>query len=165
MIAFALMAAVAGGTPVVLTDRETIAVRGRAIRLGDVVGRGERLGSAAGIVIAHVPAGAERLMLTRAAIATLVRRAVPGLSVTGDERRVTFTARPGASAGAVTSTVAVPPKPSIARGDAMTLEFRTGPVTVARAVTAMQPGFPGRRVFVRDAAGHVFAAAVGEGAR
>jgi hypothetical protein len=42
----------------------------------------------------------------------------------------------------------------------MTLVSRAGPVTIERPVTALQSGSVGRRVFVRDSRGHVFAAPV-----
>ena len=46
------------------------------------------------------------------------------------------------------------------RGDGLTLVARSGPVMIERSVTALQPGRNGGRVFVRDGAGHVFAAPV-----
>ncbi len=46
----------------------------------------------------------------------------------------------------------------IARGDTLTLRSSAGPVTIERAVVAMQPGRSGGRVFVRDSEGKVFAA-------
>lgn len=52
--------------------------------------------------------------------------------------------------------------PDVSRGDALTLVARSGPVRIERSVTALQPGKAGGRVFVRDGAGHVFAAPVSE---
>jgi flagella basal body P-ring formation protein FlgA len=46
----------------------------------------------------------------------------------------------------------------VARGDTLTLRSSAGPVTIERAVVAMQPGRSGGRVFVRDSEGKVFAA-------
>lgn len=46
----------------------------------------------------------------------------------------------------------------VAKGEALTLRSTAGPVTIERAVTAMQPGRAGGKVFVRDANGQVFAA-------
>jgi len=46
----------------------------------------------------------------------------------------------------------------IAAGTALLLRSTAGPVTIERAVTTMQPGRSGRRVFVRNGDGEVFAA-------
>ena len=46
----------------------------------------------------------------------------------------------------------------VAKGEALTLRSTAGPVTIERAVVAMQPGRSGGRVFVRDSEGKVFAA-------
>lgn len=55
----------------------------------------------------------------------------------------------------------------IARGTALTLRSVHGPVAIERPVTTMQPGQSGKRVFVRDEQGRVFAAplAIAEDAR
>lgn len=42
-------------------------------------------------------------------------------------------------------------------GTELTLRSTAGVVTIERRVTAMQPGQPGRRMFVRDSSGEVFA--------
>ena len=46
----------------------------------------------------------------------------------------------------------------VEKGDKLTLRATAGPVTIERAVVAMQPGRSGGRVFVRDSEGKVFAA-------
>jgi hypothetical protein len=69
-------------------------------------------------------------------------------------------ARHDLPAGSPLGHLAVPPPATVARGEAMTLISRAGPVTIERPVTALQPGHVGRRVFVRDSRGHVFAAPV-----
>jgi len=61
-------------------------------------------------------------------------------------------------AGSPLGHLIVPPPAAVARGDAMTLVSRAGPVTVERPVTALQSVQDGGRVFVRDGSGHVFAA-------
>lgn len=211
MMAFVLAAAFAGGEFLVLADRGEIVLSRPVVTLADVAGPGDfgRLGV---VEIARLPIGRDRLSLSRRAIATLVRRAVPGIAVErGDARIVTFryvrradagegtcqvTSAALAAGAAVTraqvmagpcapaagvrydaargSVVAsrdlpagsplgrliVPSAASVARGDAMTLVSRAGPVTVERSVTALQSGREGRRVFVRDSRGHVFAAPV-----
>lgn len=157
MIALALMVAAIGPNEVILTGRGVIALREHTIRLKDVVARGAALGAAAGIEIARVPAGSAGLTLSRRAIATLVRRSIPGLTVAGVNMR-TIDFRVPLKPRLVSSAAVDLPKPAVASGDAMTLAVRVGPVTVERPVTAMQPGHVGKRVFVRDTAGHVFSA-------
>lgn len=43
-------------------------------------------------------------------------------------------------------------------GDAIVLTASIGPVAITKSVTALQPGRPGRRMFVRDEAGQIFSA-------
>ncbi len=220
MVALVLAAALAGGGTVMLTDRPEIIVSRPAVTLADVARAPgvKGLGRLATVEIAHLPIGRDRLSLSRRAIAVLVRRAIPGMTIAqGDDRIVTLKlvrtgqakARPclvtnaPLAAGAVIARDAVAQGPcgtvaadvrydasrrmlvarrdlpagsalgnlvasvpqTVARGDAMTLVSRSGPVTVERSVTALQSGRTGRRVFVRDSAGQVFAAPVVEGAR
>lgn len=61
-------------------------------------------------------------------------------------------------AGSPLGHLVVPPPAAVARGDAVTLVSRAGPVTVERSVTALQSARDGGRVFVRDGSGHIFAA-------
>lgn len=60
-------------------------------------------------------------------------------------------------AGSYLGRVAVPAAAAVKRGDDLRLVSKIGPVTIERAVTAVQPGHDGRRVFVRDPDGQVFA--------
>jgi len=53
--------------------------------------------------------------------------------------------------------------PGVRKGTALQLISTAGPVRIVRPVTAMQDGHDGGRVFVRDADGDVFAAAVQAG--
>ena len=55
--------------------------------------------------------------------------------------------------------------PAVRAGEALTLVSRAGAVTIERAVNALQPGQRGRRVFVRDHAGHVSSIELIAGAR
>lgn len=41
-------------------------------------------------------------------------------------------------------------------GEVLVLTATVGPVAITKSVTALQPGRPGRRLFVRDEAGQVF---------
>ncbi|WP_066807583.1 flagella basal body P-ring formation protein FlgA [Sphingomonas asaccharolytica] len=211
MMAFVLAAAFAGGGSLVLADRGEIVLSRPAVTLADVAGRGG-LGRLGVVEIARLPVGRDRLSLSRRAIATLVRRAVPGMVVEGgDARIVTFryvrraevgaggcqvtsaaiaagtaitrdkiaagpctaaaairygaargylVARRDLPAGSPLGHLVVPPPATVAKGDSMTLVSRAGPVTVERPVIALQSGSVGRRVFVRDSRGHVFAAPV-----
>lgn len=77
-----------------------------------------------------------------------------------DAARGYVVARRDLSAGSPLGHLVTPPPAAVARGDVMTLVSRAGPVTVERPVTALQSGSVGRRVFVRDSRGHVFAAPV-----
>jgi flagella basal body P-ring formation protein FlgA len=65
--------------------------------------------------------------------------------------------------GSYLGRVALPAEKGVDRGEALTLASRVGPVTVERSVVSLQPGRPGRRLFVRDEEGHVIAAAVADG--
>ena len=50
------------------------------------------------------------------------------------------------------------PERAVRRGTALVLRAAAGPIVIERAVTALQNARSGERVFVRDAAGKVFAA-------
>lgn len=82
-----------------------------------------------------------------------------------DASRRTLVARRDLPAGSALGSLVAGVPDTVARGDVLTLMSRSGPVTVERPVTALQSGRAGRRVFVRDRAGQVFAVAVAEGAR
>ena len=62
------------------------------------------------------------------------------------------------AAGTPLGAFAAPPAAAVGAGTVLTLRSANGPVTVERTVTTLQPGRSGGRVFVRDAAGSVFAA-------
>ena len=49
------------------------------------------------------------------------------------------------------------PGKQVAAGEPLVLRSSIGPVTIERNVTAMQPGSSGKRLFVRDAEGRIFA--------
>ena len=61
------------------------------------------------------------------------------------------------AAGGYLGRVALPSGDVVQRGERLSLRSRSGPVVIERSVVAMQVGRSGRRVFVRDADGHVFA--------
>lgn len=50
-------------------------------------------------------------------------------------------------------------------GERIVLTATIGPVAITKSVTALQPGRPGRRLFVRDEAGQVFSTSLSSGAR
>lgn len=77
-----------------------------------------------------------------------------------DAARRMLVARRDLPAGSALGHLMVAAPETVTPGDRMTLISRAGPVTVERPVTALQRGRDGRRVFVRDGAGHVFAAPI-----
>ncbi|WP_341208789.1 hypothetical protein [uncultured Sphingomonas sp.] len=124
------------------------------IRVRDV--RPDVRGAVGAVPIARLPAGRGEIVLSGAALAALMRRAVPGLSarpVRAIRFRRTLAAR-------VPAPAFVPETPVVTPGEALTLIARNGVVTVERRVTALQPAPAGGRAFVRDSAGRVFAAPV-----
>ena len=62
--------------------------------------------------------------------------------------------------GAALGALALAPYRVIAPGTPLTLRSIAGPVTIERAVTTLQPGRSGGRVFVRDADGAVLSVAL-----
>ncbi|MEI9851944.1 MAG: hypothetical protein WDN24_15170 [Sphingomonas sp.] len=82
-------------------------------------------------------------------------RALPGRtgsaarSATSPAAGAAIAARPIA-AGAYLGRIALPSAGRVARGEALVLRSAQGAVTIERPVTALQPGRPGGRLFVRD---------------
>lgn len=148
-----MMMALAAG----LTLVPAVSVDARSVTAGDLLtgidGRRYR-GAAAARAVLRLPAGRARMTLPAAAVAAQVRRAI-GVTprYVGETVAVVVRPRPAAArpAGAA-------PAAPLAAGTTLTLRSVTGPVTIERAVTTLQPGRSGRRVFVRDGAGQVFAA-------
>lgn len=190
----------------------TVTVDTRVVTVGDLVrdARGRRLaGPTAAIVVLRLPSGRYRATLPAPAVAALVKRRLPSLSIGGVGGITIVSRRLGSAppacwasvramqAGeAVTVRDAVPspcgsttavavfrpggntmpivrdgipagaslgrllpmPADRVMAGAALTLRSVSGPVTIERAVTTLQPGRSGRRVFVRDSEGQVFAA-------
>jgi len=66
----------------------------------------------------------------------------------------------GLPAGGYLGRLANLPSGTVAKGDRLTLRSAAGPIVVEREVTALQAGRSGERIFVRDAGGAVFAAAL-----
>lgn len=64
--------------------------------------------------------------------------------------------------GAYLGRLLLPLERGVDRGDRLTLRSVVGPVRVEREVVALQPGRPGRRVFVRDQDGETLAAPLSE---
>lgn len=188
---------------------DQIALASHAIHVGDVAN--VQSADLRDRVIATVPAERDRISLSPAAVALLLRRAVPGLAV--DARSagmVTFVVRPDtlhrrAMACSATRTpvaarsaigaeqivpvpcrgvalapiafdratsqprataalepghylgrLYVPPSDGVREGEKVSLVSSVGVVRIVRGVTTLQASH-GRRVFVRDADGQVFA--------
>ncbi|WP_444854797.1 flagella basal body P-ring formation protein FlgA [Sphingosinicella sp.] len=199
-----------------LRPADALALHDRRVRLGDVaqVSGTERASEFESRVIAMLPAARRSVTLQRAALADLIRRAVPGLAVRGGPdalvirrdrqllqsadagcfvltspvasgamlRSSDLTATPctgrgddgalvrvdraaGAlraaqslPGGAYLGRLTLPSPPDVERGQALTVVSAVGPVRIERQVIALQNGRDGRRAFVRDAEGQIFAA-------
>lgn len=145
-----------------LSDRATVALASPVVRVGDVA---TGAGPIARVVIAKVPGG-RTVTLSRPALAALIRRAIPGAVIAGTARPGVIAFRGPAIVRRTPAVVRLADLPAVKTGDRLTLISRAGPVTVERSVTALQPGRGGRRLFVRDDAGHVSSIPfVGERAR
>ncbi len=90
-----LLAATGASAAVGLTPASTVVLPDRRIRLGDVADLGRLAPSErrrlAPLVIAAIPAGRSRIVLTRQALLGLVRRSVPGLALRADSNGSTLT--------------------------------------------------------------------------
>lgn len=93
------------------------------------------------------------------------------VAVACDSRRAAVALRYDRSARAALPDAAVPaggylgrlsvlPSGGVAKGERLTLRSSAGPVVIEREVTALQSGRSGERIFVQDANGAVFAAAL-----
>lgn len=163
------IARVPAGRRAVTLSRRAVAALVRRAEPGLVVG-GDQAGTITFRVAASSAGRNERcfVMLAPVAQGAAIMRADVGQGICGDgtvpvrydsqvhaivaTRRLTT----GESIGRALPAVG----PDVVRGDALTLVARSGPVTIERSVTALQPGRNGGRVFVRDGAGQIFAAPV-----
>jgi len=66
------------------------------------------------------------------------------------------------SAGTYLGRLMPPPAGAVQAGASLSLLSTSGPVTIARPVTTLQAGRPGRRVFVRDEDGQVLSIGLAE---
>ncbi|MDF2385701.1 hypothetical protein JMG10_29820 [Nostoc ellipsosporum NOK] len=113
-----------------------------------------RVGGSCFAAAAALPAGAA--VKAGDVIAAECRGTMPAaLRYDRDGLAVTRAALP---AGAYLGRLATLPRDAIGKGTPLTLRSAAGPVTVERAVTTMQSGRSGARLFVRDGEGKVFAA-------
>lgn len=78
-----LIAAAMAAASLMLTDGSSVVLADRLVRIGDVARSDEAI---AGVIIARLPASGRGVSLSRRAIAVLIRRAVPGAVVSGDDR-------------------------------------------------------------------------------
>lgn len=136
-----------------LIDAHSVALGSREVRVRDVAVGGA--GDPAAVIV-RLPAGARTATLSRRAVASLLRRALPGASVADHTPDRSFAFRIAAGAEPLRVIVRyAPPLPAVRYGEPLTLRSRIGPVTVEREVVALQDGMAGHRVFVRDREGHV----------
>lgn len=113
-----------------------------------------RIGGGCFAAAAALPAGAA--VKTGDVVAAECRGTLPAaVRYDRDGLAVTRAALP---AGAYLGRLATLPRDAIGKGTPLTLRSAAGPVTVERAVTTMQSGRSGARLFVRDGEGKVFAA-------
>ena len=150
-------------------SRRAIAVLVRRAVPGIVVGEGDARIVTFRLARQHQPdagpcqvtniALAAGATITRDSAATGPCAAAPR-NVRYDAARRAFVARRDIPAGSALGRLVLPSPDTVVRGDVLTLLSQAGPVTVERPVTALQPSREGRRVFVRDSGGRVFAAPV-----
>ena len=155
--------------PVEIVAPRTVNLPDRALHASDVVRNAAALPlTARHVVIATLPAAGGRVDLSRAALASLIRRGLPGIALvdTGLSGTVTFVVPKAVAAKIARPVAAAAPEPAIKRGAVLHLTSIAGAVRIERPVTALQSS-RGKRIFVRDPDGTVFAArvAVAEGAR
>jgi flagella basal body P-ring formation protein FlgA len=77
-----------------------------------------------------------------------------------DRMSGSLTAREALPAGTYLGRLSTAAAPLLPKGARVTLRASSGPAIVEREVTTLQPARAGQRVFVRDAEGNVFAAAL-----
>jgi len=148
--------------PVEIVTPRTVTLPDGALHVSDVVDAAAALPPAARrVIIARFPAAVSHIDLSRAALASLVRRGLPGIALTGKALtgKVTFVVPRPIAAKVSRARPDAAPEPAIRRGAALHLVSRAGPVRIERSVTALQAS-RGKRVFVRDADGTVFAVRV-----
>lgn len=154
---FALAAA-----PLDIVAPRAVTLTSRTLRVADVVrGAGPLSPTLRQAVVATFPAAPARMTLSRTALASLVRRRLPGLPLAAGERdgAVDFILPCMPVRRSALRTAALVSDPAIKRGEGLWLTSRAGPVRIERQVTALQPS-RGKRVFVRDPDGQVFAVRV-----
>lgn len=152
--------------PVGIVAPHVVNLPDRLVHVSDVVTGTSALPPAARrLVLARLPRGAGRISLTRAALASLVRRGLPGVALADRALAGKVTFMVPAPGVAPRAAMPVPrARPAIERGATLHLTSRAGPVRIERPVTALQSSM-GRRVFVRDADGAVFAVRVARAER
>ena len=148
--------------PVEIVAPRTVTLRDGALHVSDVVDAATVLPPAARrVVIARLPVAGGHIDLSRVALAGLVRRGLPGIALNDKALtgKVTFVVPRPVAAKVSHARPDAAPEPAIKRGAALHLISRAGPVRIERSVTALQTS-RGKRVFVRDADGTVFAVRV-----
>lgn len=160
MAAFLFLAALVAAPMAVVAPR-SVQLSEPLLRVADVVTSPAALPVLRrSLVIARLPRTASRITLSRAALASLVRRALPGVALADTEvaGNVTFML-PQQVLHAPRTAVPLAAKPPIVPGQTLQLASRVGPVGIERPVTALQVS-RGKRVFVRDTDGTVFSVRV-----
>lgn len=136
-----------------------VMLTGRDIRLGDLI-PAERLRRAAvphlaRRVVARIPPWRSDVTLTHETASLLIRRQIPEAPSALFAFIVPQRFRVGDASRSKVGDKPNLPMPDVAAGATLQLRSTAGAVSVARQVTALQAGKVGRRMFVRDADGHV----------
>lgn len=144
---------------VTLTGAHELRLASRDLRLGDVATiSGQHAGSLRELTIARLPQCVS-VRLSRAELAALLQRAVPGATVVGDMggALTLYSVAPITPRPMLKSYVAE--APTIARGQALTLTATMGSTVIERPVVALQNARKGdKRLFVRTGDGTVLSA-------
>lgn len=95
---------------------------------------------------------------SRDVTAVACRPGQPRPALRYDRTNRALTATAPIAAGTYLGRLAALPQHMLSAGAELVLRSSSGPVTIRRRVTAVQPGRSGGHLFVRDSEGHVFAA-------
>lgn len=106
------------------------------------------------VAVSGIAAGA---VLTTADVAKADCQAAPVTRLRYDRAGLVLSGE-AMPAGAYLGRLPALPERAVGKGVSLTLRSRSGPVTIERSVTAMQPARSGGKLFVRDESGSVFAA-------
>lgn len=145
---------------VTLVAADEVRLSEREVRLGDVAN--VEVGELNAVIVARVPDNRTTVRLSRSEVASLIRRALPGVEVEGSSASMmTLVAPPRPTSAKVINDMKPAMAPAVTKGQRLTLASHAGPVTIERPVTALQAARPvDQRIFVRTDDGEIFAAPI-----